>query len=131
MPIQSAFDTDRALAHFQATGVITNDEVLEVLHVAYDHPAYREGTKSVWDIRGIDRLAVTPGGIRAMAQLADTKGPKEFMAAVITENLLVHGMARMYELIRGDSGQQTGIVKTLEEAMEWLGLPGESPPEIE
>ncbi len=131
MPIQYAFDTDRALSHFRASGVITDDEVLDVLRIAYDHPAYRDGTKSVWDIRGIEKLAVTPTGIRAMANLGDDKGPDEFMAAVITENKLVHGMARMYELLRGESAQQTGIFKTIEEAMVWMDLPGESPPEIE
>ena len=130
MSILSSIDGERRIAHFRTQGVVTDDDVLRTLRDAYSRDDYVEGMRTVWDVREV-ALKVTPGGIREMASLTAELAPEVFPTAVITEMALVHGLARMYELIRSGAKQETRIFRTVEEACAWLEIAPEELPSLD
>lgn len=111
----------------RAEGVVRDEDVFDGLEAAYSHPDFREGMLLLTDARFIDTLSVTRKGIRRMVSITRRLRKEAFRAAVVTTSPVVHGVARMYDMIGGDTVAETRVFKTLEDALEWLGVPDFEP----
>lgn len=102
MPIRYAIDRPRRLVMTTAWGVLTDDDILSHKKTLDADPGFVPGMSELSDVRGINRLAVTPAGVREMVK-RDREGvikPAHRLALVVASDL-VYGMARMYSLLRG------------------------------
>ena len=122
MPITFQIDVDQNLILTTASGTLTDEDVLGLKTQLVQHPDFRLGMGELSDIRNIDRLAVTPAGVRAMVQ--QDKDHQDHVAShklalVISEDV-AFGMARMYQMLTESTMENVGVFRDLDEAKAWL-----------
>jgi hypothetical protein len=71
------------------------------------------------DLRGSSGKSITVAGVRAMAARRLALSP-ESRRAVVVPSTLGYGMARMYELMRGDGAGAPRVFMDLEQAHRWV-----------
>lgn len=125
MPLSYRIDRERALVLTEGSGVLTDEDILAHKGKLMMDPDFTPGMAQLSDVRNIERLAVTPEGVKAMVHHDVGSGVHRGggqMALVVSTDL-VFGMARMYELMGGladrDAGQ-VGVFRSMEEATAWL-----------
>ena len=122
MPISYRIDRERAVVLTEAWGVLTDADILGHKARLLNDPGFDSRMPQLSDIRNIDRLDVTPIGVRAMvdhdAANADRRAGHR-MGLVVPKDV-VFGMARMYQQMgsRADSGVE--VFRTMEEPDAWL-----------
>jgi hypothetical protein len=79
------------------------------------------------DVRGVERLEVTPDGVRLMVALdrdqADRLG--DWKLAIVTTADFVFGTARMYQSMTDEEQSSVQVFRDMAEARSWLGLPSD------
>ena len=138
MPIDIRVDSAERVRYSLCTGVVTDADMVGAYERVVDDPAFDPTLNVLADMRGVERVDVTPGGIR---QVAERRARNERVlrgrprVAVVVASDLVFGLARMYEAYRDPQGDQKDdgkrflVCRTMEEARVWLGLdepPGSS-----
>lgn len=125
MPITYRIDTARGLVLTTATGVLTDDELLEHKRALAADPAFAPGMRQLSDVRAVEQLAVTSEGVRLMVALdrdqADQLG--DYRLAIVTGADVVFGTARMYQTMTDDQLNHVQIFRDMDDARAWLGLP--------
>jgi hypothetical protein len=122
MPISYRIDPERNLVLTTASGILTDDDVLQhKAHLVQD-PAFQPGMKELSDIRGIDRLEVTPAGVRAMVQQDERDGARvaSHQLALVLSKDVAYGMARMYQTLAESKMGSVGVFRDAAEAIAWL-----------
>lgn len=122
MPFQRDWDHEHGFFLARGRGVVGEEETLALLAELYGSEASREGALALFDLRAVDAVRVTPEGIRRMARVADELAPPRVRMAFVTQDVLVRGMARMYALLRQDSGEEASVFGDVSEALVWLGV---------
>ena len=107
------------------TGVLTDQEMFRHKQVLLDDPDFRPDLKELSDVRGIEKLDITPDGVRQFAALDQEHGRKlgEHRLAIVVSEAAVFGMARMYQTFTEENVQHVQVFRDMSEAREWLGLP--------
>lgn len=124
MPLTYRILPQHDLVWTTATGVLTDDDILDHKRRLLADPARRPNMRELSDIRRITELAVTPAGVQRMAAM-DSNDAAELgdhrLALVAGEDVVV-GMARMYAAFTEQHVPHVGVFRSLEEALQWLGL---------
>ncbi|NIM49054.1 MAG: hypothetical protein GTO22_07315 [Gemmatimonadales bacterium] len=127
MPISYLIDTERGLVLTTASGVLTDDDLLEHKRILAADPDFAPGMRQLSDVRGVERLAVTPEGVRQMVTLdrdqADQLG--DYKLAIVTTADVVFGTARMYQSLTDEDLEHVQVFRDMAEARVWLGLPSD------
>jgi hypothetical protein len=124
MPRADRIDPQLGVIRTEATGVLTDHEILEHKRTLLDDPAFEPNMKELSDVRGVERLQVSPAGVRRFAafdaehaqQLGDYK-----MALVVSADV-AFGMARMYQAFADEEMDSIGVFRDMREAASWLGI---------
>jgi hypothetical protein len=127
MPITYRIDTDQGLILTAATGVLTDEELLKHKRALAADPDFSPGMRQLSDVRGVERLEVTPEGVRLMVALdrdqADQLG--DWRLAIVTTADFVFGTARMYQSMTDEEQNRVQVFRDMAEARSWLGLPAD------
>lgn len=127
MPITYRIDPDQGLILTTATGVLTDDELLDHKRALAADPDFSPGMRQLSDVRGVERLDVTPQGVRLMVALdrhqADQLGA--WKLAIVTTADFVFGTARMYQTMTDEELKHVQVFRDMAEARSWLGLPAD------
>lgn len=127
MPFTYRIDSERGVVYATATGTVTDDDVTKLKADIAADPAFRPGMVELSDLRGIEDLQVSPEGISRFAMMdqqhADDQA--DFKLALVANEDLVYGMARMYQMSTGPNPQQVSVFRSVEEAEAWLGITAE------
>jgi hypothetical protein len=118
-------DSDRRVVLTKAWGVLTDQDILNHKARLLSDPAIEPGTVQLSDVRGVERLEVTPAGIRAMVRhdTANAGRLPGHRLALVANADLVFGMARMYQQTGSHDDGGVGVFRTMEEAETWLFEP--------
>jgi hypothetical protein len=73
------------------------------------------------DLRDVVLMDVTTAGIRQLVE-ANPFGAGARRAVVVGDDVVVYGMARMYELMRGETRDELEVFRDLDRGIQWLGL---------
>jgi hypothetical protein len=122
MPVSYHIDVKRDLVLTTASGILTDEDVLEHKAKLTNDTLFKPGMKELSDLRFIDRLAVTPDGVRAMVQ-KDSLDKVQLVShklAIIVSQDLAFGMARMYQTLTQSNLENVGIFRSIEDARVWL-----------
>ncbi len=122
MPISYRIDRERKLVLTTATGVLTDDELLDHKQALIGDPEFEPGMRELSDVRTIERLAVTPAGVRKMVALdqehLDRLG--DYRLAIVAPADASFGTARMYQMLTEANVQNIGVFRDMAEAEQWL-----------
>ena len=122
MPITYEIDVQAGLIVTIATGVLTNQELLEHKRRLSRDPNIRAGMVELSDVRGIDRLEVTAEGVWQFVAHDGADGARfaDYRLAIVASEAVVYGMARMYQMMTERSAT-VAVFKTMSDARAWLG----------
>jgi len=131
MPVSYLIDQARGVVFSRAWGVVTDEEVLAHAKVLRADARLIPALRQVADFRHVTKLGVTSEGVRRVAR-NNPFGPdaRRSFVAPLDETV---GMLRMFGIYMDADTSQFRIFRTLEPAMEWVGLdpatawPGEPP----
>jgi hypothetical protein len=73
------------------------------------------------DLRDIVLMDVTTAGIQQLVE-ANPFGAGARRAVVVGDDVVVYGMARVYELMRGETRDELDVFRDLDRGIQWLGL---------
>lgn len=120
MPITYQLDHASRRIWTVITDSVTDKDVMSHKEALRAEPAIGPDWAEVTDVRGVERLDVTPAGIRAMTEWdSDTGQPQHRLALVVSKDL-AFGLARMYQQSSGPRSDRVGVFRTMEEAEAWL-----------
>ena len=124
MAITYHIDAPRGLVLTTASGVLTDEELLDHKRRLVEDPHFTPGMKELSDVRGVDKLNVTPEGIGQMVALDKLHAPRlgDYRLAILASEDFVFGTARMYQMLTEDSLEGVRVFRDRAEAEEWLGV---------
>ena len=125
MPIDYRIDTKLGVIFTSANGVLTDQDLLQHKRRLLEDPQFRAGLAELSDVRNVDRLDVTPEGIRRFAQqdAADATTLGDYKLAIVASEPVVFGMARMYQARTSEALSNVMVFRTVSEARVWLAVP--------
>jgi hypothetical protein len=124
MPADFQIDVNRGLVRSKATGVLSLPSILDHMDRLVKHPDFRPEFNQIFDFREVSRPALS---FEDVTQLAERKvfSPQSQRAFVVSADWQF-GYGRMFASMRGGKGEAGIMVfRSMGEAVEWLGLPGE------
>lgn len=117
MNVDCHVDDDRRVVTLTLTGKLTDDGLLGLAPLLQNTPALHRGYGLIYDLRFSDGFAVTAAGVRKMAA-APAVIPLTSRRAIVVPMGLGYGMARMYQLLRGDKAPH--VFTDLDAAQLWM-----------
>ena len=125
MPASYLIDQERGVVFSRGWGVLTDEEILAHAKVLRADARLTPGLRQVADFRDVTTLGVTSEGVRRAAK-NNPWGPdaRRSMIAPLDETL---GMLRMFGIYLNADTSQFRIFRSLEPAMEWVGLDPATP----
>jgi hypothetical protein len=120
MPLTYRIVSEERLVLTEGSGVLTDADVLAHKERLLSDPAFQPGMRELSDIRAIERIAVTPEGVRAMVDYDRRAGVAAHRLALVVSQEVAFGMARMYQLVGAREDQSVGVFRSIDEAMQWL-----------
>jgi hypothetical protein len=121
MPAAYTIDEPRSLVLSRAWGAVTDGELLAHARTLAADPRFRPHFRQFSDFRDATRTDITRAGLRHHSSL-NPFGPGARRAIVVGSDV-VYGMARMYQVMRAEDGDELEIFRDAGQAFEWLGVP--------
>ena len=124
MPISYRIDLQQRIVYTTANGVLTDGELLAHKHRLVRDPDFEAGMVELSDVRGVDRLAVTPEGVRRFVEQdrVDAGRLGNYKLAIVASHDVAFGMARMYATLTEKEASTVAVFRDMEEAKAWLDL---------
>ena len=122
MPCGYTIDLARSLVLSRAWGVLSDAELFAHARALKLDTRFSPTSQQLVDFGGVTSLYVTVDGVRTMVGL-NPWGRGSRRAAVAPSDL-AFGLARMYEALTQLEHGEFQVFRTMNEAMEWLGLTG-------
>ena len=112
-------DAPHRLVRGLAAGVVTYEEIVQ--HLAEEERDDALGLAEVIDARGAT-TDLTPEQVRSLVTLTDAlvRNGRFGALALVTDNDVAFGMARMYEILADGLPVQIGVFRDLGDALAWL-----------
>ena len=119
MQVDLQIDHSHRVVTLTITGELSDDGLLSLGDLIEKNPAITPEFSMLIDLRGSSGKSITAAGVRAMAtrRLALPPGSRR---AVVVPSTLGYGMARMYELLRGEGSGAPRVFMDIEQAHRWI-----------
>ena len=129
MPISYRIDPERNLVLTTATGILADNDVMDLKRRLVADPAFRPDMRQLSDVRGVTELRVTAGGVRGMVALdaGNASRLEGHRLAIVAGEDVVYGMARMYQSMTEQNLPGVGVFRDYDAAVAWLGVTQELP----
>jgi hypothetical protein len=115
-------DSEKRTARFEATGVFTQVEALQVVRDFIDHPGFGAGYSVLADLTSVEEVPISGADVRANVDLekslADRIGKARF--AIVAQREYIFGLARMYQAMMEDSSIDIRTFREIDQARSWL-----------
>jgi hypothetical protein len=125
MTITSRVDKARRLILSEASGTLTNEDVLKYTEWVRSDPTLAE-FDMLMDLSGAERVEVTSDGLRnaALRIPSRDKAQENYRVAIVAQSDFAFGMSRMYEMLRAGAVGEVRVFRDIIEAKKWLGIEG-------
>ncbi|OVE80785.1 hypothetical protein BVY04_04950 [bacterium M21] len=127
MPIRVRTIGEEGVVLSQHCGAVSDEEMLSTYRELFSGQEVLRESDFLVDLRKADSRSRSSDGIRQMAKasdLAPERGTKRKIAIVVN-NDLSFGLARMYQAYAEQACQEVNILYSLDEALPWLGCEAE------
>lgn len=125
MPSSYWIDTERGILFSRGWGALSDEELLACANRLRVEPRFRPTFRQVVDFRDLKEIQVTSEGVRSLAQIHPFH--RQAHRAVVVSSDAAFGLTRMFALLADADPEHFGIFRSLEPAMEWIGLPAATP----
>lgn len=102
-------------------GVVTDRDAREHVEDLRNHPDFEADFNQLFDARGVTSVELSGACLREIAAMR-LFGEGSLRALVVTAEV-AFGLARMFEMLRGDAPDEVRVFRDIDEARAWLGLP--------
>ena len=119
MAIRYEYDERVKLLLLTFTGEVHDRELLEAYRKAQQISATHVVERGLLDGRGVTSFAVSPETMKMLAH-EPTMLPVNSDRCVVAEQDYLFGMTRMYQSLGGESRDRLRVVRTMQEAYEYL-----------
>ena len=127
MPVTYEIDVRHRVVRARAAGVVTYAELVQ--HLSEEECDDALGLAEVMDARGAT-TDLTSAQVRSLVTLTEALARKARFGALalVTDNDVAFGMARMYQILTDVLPVEIGVFRELGDALAWLDAvsPGES-----
>lgn len=123
MPYRIEYDTDKLGVITIYSGIVTDKDLCDSLTERLDNFARLKRYRyAISDCTNVTEYKVTPEGLKKNAEISYEISEKlpALLLVVITPSDLMYGMGRMWETYIDDTGWETTMVRTRQEANEWI-----------
>ncbi len=125
MPVSYRIDRERRIVFTEASGVLTDSDVIEFQRRLRDDPEFEPDFRQLADCRAIEEVGMTSQGVgEASSRSPFSQGS---LRAIVVSSDVAFGMARMFENLRHEARDEIRVFREAEEARRWLGLEPTSP----
>jgi hypothetical protein len=119
MPTFFKIDKERRLVMSTGSGVVTMADAMAHQTGLLNDPDFDPGFSQLLDLTQVETYQVTIGDVRKLAQ-AKVFSPDSRRAILVT-NDYAFGAARVFESLRGISGEKRiRVFRDLDEALDWI-----------
>jgi hypothetical protein len=119
MPASYHIDVRAGVVFTVLEGHLTNEDLLDHQRRVSADPNFRPSMTHVIDARGVTRMSVTALGLHLLTTRSNL-GPGARRALIEGDVSSVY--IRMFQALRSQSGGDTRVFSTVEDAYRWLGL---------
>ena len=124
MAYEVRIDPERRLVEIKATGTVTDDDVRSMNDRMRGDSSIAPDFDQLFDASEVSEMTLSSKEVRAMSAREPFFSTPSRRAVVAPDDL-GFGMARMFELSRGELAGEIRVFRTRREALVWLGLPPE------
>lgn len=125
MPASYAIDTRLRVVFSRRWGVLTDRELSAHSRALEHDPRFEPTFRQLADLRDVERFEVSAIGVRALAQL--NPFARESRRAGVVGSDASFGILRMYQSSLMGSSDDILVCRSLDEALEWIGLEPSTP----
>lgn len=119
MPASYTIDKARRLVLLRMWGVCTAKDVLWFREAIKTDPDFDPDFAELVDLTGVIKAKMAPGEVRMLAGMVPFSAAAR--RALLSEDLLIFGLSRIYETLRSLRGDQhVRVFRRRDEAMAWL-----------
>lgn len=125
MPINYSIDEDVGVVLTTASGVLTENELLEHKRKIISDPKFRPGFVELSDVQSISDLDISASGLEKFVAQdeADAERLRGFKLAIVVSGALEYGMGAMYEMMSLQNNKDVRIFRDMRLAKDWLQIP--------
>ena len=107
---------------FRYSGVLSGEEMIRSNQDLYDDPRFKDLRFQIVDFLSVQHFDGTSADIRQIAD-SDSKAAQinsDMYVVGVTNQKIIHGFFRMYELASGASPWHASLCERMDEAIAWL-----------
>jgi hypothetical protein len=125
MPISYRIDPERNFIFTTASGILTDDDILELKRRLTADPRFKVGMRELSDVRAVTELRVTTLGVRRMVDedANQASALTSYRLAIVAGGDDTFGMARMYQMLTEGNLPHVAVFRDYEAAAQWIGAP--------
>lgn len=123
MHVETLMDAAKSLRTHKVKGVVTFQDLTNLLKGIYNSAEFDPNLHSLWDMRDADLSAVMPDEIRALAEYVRVNWAmnRKNKAAIVVSGLTDFGVSRMYEQILGPgTAGKVRVFRNIKSAWDWI-----------
>ncbi|MCA9441716.1 MAG: STAS/SEC14 domain-containing protein [Candidatus Omnitrophica bacterium] len=115
-------DAQRGIVYLQMDDPFDVNKGKELIDKMLDHPDFRKGMSTLWDIRGVDAASVTREHMREMRMFNLGREEKRGYGrmAILVDSDINFGLSRMYHVVGDLPHIEMSVFRELNEAEQWL-----------
>ena len=124
MSVEPNIDANAGLITFKVTGELVLDEIREALERTYNHPDFRLGMNSLWEIKeGTIGVTATqlPDLIRLLEGFVEKRGT-DYKVAIVVRGNLDFGLSTIFQMHSYSLPFEVKVFQSRTQARDWLGL---------
>ena len=125
MPISYRIDPERGLVVTTASGILTDDDIIELKRQLAADPDFKAGMRELSDVRAVTDLQVSTNGVRRMVAMDERPAStaNRHKLAIVAGTDATFGMARMYQMFTESNQPHVAVFRDYDKARQWLGEP--------
>lgn len=106
------------------TGSLTLELLEQACRKLWEHPDFRAGANTLWDLRGITHTAISFDDMKSFGRFLEPHQELigDSRSAIVADSNLLYGLARMHELLNETNlPAENAVFRDVKEAEKWLG----------
>jgi hypothetical protein len=118
-------DVARGVVYSRGWGVLTDEEIAAHAQTLRVDPRFDPGFRQIVDFRGLTNIRVSGAGVREVARYNPFRRDARRAFVVVSDEAF--GLTRMFGMFTDSSAEQFGIFRSIEPALEWIGMEPTAP----